>query len=401
MSFEQTPRAMRPIITLVGCRNAGKSSLLNALCDEDIAIVSEIAGTTTDAIAKAYELLPFGPVTFYDTAGLDDTTLLGQQRIKASKRTLVKTDLALLVVGEAGLTNFDKQIVADLKTSKTPVIVVFNKADTTSVSETDKAFCQVENLPFISVSAKTKTNIDALKKLIIDHIPEQTKQRTPLLGDIIRPKDKVVLVAPIDESAPKNRLILPQVQVLRELLDLNASAFVCQPEELRDVLLSLKETPRLVICDSQAVLPVAQTVPEMIELTTFSILFARFKGDLQTFVTGAQKIDTLKDGSKILIAEACSHHTQGDDIAKVKIPNLLKKYTQKTLDFSFCNGADFPENLASYDLVVHCGGCMINQKEMMSRLKKCTDISTFITNYGVAISKAQGVLDRVIRPFGF
>ena len=401
MSALHTPRAMRPIIALVGDRNAGKSSLINALCGEDVAIVSDIAGTTTDAVAKAYELLPLGPVTFYDTAGLDDMSLLGQQRVKASERALVKADLALLVIGENGLTAADKKIINTIQNLKTPLIVVFNKGDIYAASPEDKDFCQTMNLPFIEVSTLNKSGINALKELIVKTIPEETKQLTPIIGDLIMPKDVVILVAPIDTSAPKGRLILPQVQVLREVLDLNASAFVCQPEELKDVLSALKEKPRLVICDSQAVLPVAQTVPLDIELTTFSILFARFKGDLKLMIDGAKAIDSLKDGSKVLIAEACAHHAQGDDIAKVKIPNLLKKYTKKNLEFAFNTGGTFDENLENYDLVIHCGGCMINQKEMCHRQNCCLDKKVPMTNYGVAISKAQGILDRVIAPFKF
>ncbi|MCQ2740803.1 MAG: [FeFe] hydrogenase H-cluster maturation GTPase HydF [Alphaproteobacteria bacterium] len=399
MSALQTARAMRHIITLVGCQNAGKSSLINALCGEEVAIVSEVKGTTTDAVAKAYELLPLGPVTFYDTAGLDDASLLGQQRIKASERALVKADLALLVIGENGISAADKKIVTTIQNLKTPLIVVFNKCDIYTPSQEDKSFCQNLALPFVEVSASKSKNINDLKEQIVKTIPEESKQLTPIIGDLVMPKDIVVLVAPIDTSAPKGRLILPQVQVLREVLDLNASAFVCQPEELSDVLNQLKNKPRLVICDSQAVLPVAQTVPADIELTTFSILFARFKGDLNLMIEGAKAIDMLKDGSKVLIAEACAHHAQDDDIAKVKIPNLLKKYTKKNLEFYFNTGGTFDENLENYDLVVHCGGCMINQKEMCHRQSRCSEIKIPMTNYGIAISKAQGILDRVVAPF--
>lgn len=399
MSAEQTPRAMRHIITLIGCRNAGKSSLINALTGQDISIVSPEAGTTTDAVAKPYELLPLGPVTFYDTAGLDDDSSLGQKRIQASRKALYKADVALLVLGDMGFTAFDKKIVEELKRLQIPTIVVFNKADLKHSAPQDETFCKEEKLPFVSVSSAAQTGIDELKHLIISLIPEDSKKETPLLGDLINPKDSVILVAPIDTSAPKNRLILPQVQVLREILDRKAVATVVQPEELKDALDMLKNPPRLVITDSQAIFQVNQIVPENIELTTFSILFARFKGDLKILSENAKLIDKLVDGSRVLIAEACSHHAQDDDIAKVKIPKLLSKYTGKALSFDFCTGCDFPEDLEKYDLVVHCGACMLNKTEMGRRLKECIRRGVPVTNYGVAISKAQGILDRVIKPF--
>lgn len=399
MSASETPRAMRHIITLIGCRNAGKSSLINALCGQDVAIVSSEAGTTTDAVAKAYELLPLGPVTFYDTAGLDDDSALGLQRIKASEKALCKADVALLVIGEKGLSDFDKKIVSKLQNMQIPTVVVFNKNDIATLKIEDEHFCHQNELPFVAVSAVENKNINDLKNLIIAAIPEADKKQAPLLEGLVAAKDSIILVAPIDSSAPKNRLILPQVQVLREILDLHAFASVTQVEELANSLKALKEKPKIVITDSQAVSEVNKIVPENIALTTFSILFARFKGDLRIMVDGAKTIDNLSDGSKILIAEACSHHAQDDDIAKVKIPALLKKYTRKEIDFSFCVGCDFPDDLEKYDLVIHCGACMLNKTEMNRRLKECVRRNVAITNYGVAISKAQGILDRVIKPF--
>ncbi len=400
MSAEQTPRAMRHIITLVGRRNAGKSSLINALTGQETAIVSSEAGTTTDAVAKAYELLPLGPVTFYDTAGLDDDSPLGSKRIKATQKALYKADVALLVIGAEGIGVFEKGLVDELKKLNIPTIAVFNKSDVSSPKKEDKAFCSDKALPFVIVSALKEDNIDNLKEQIIAAIPEENKRETPLLGDLITSKDKVVLVAPIDASAPKNRLILPQVQVLRELLDRHVAAMVVQPEELNTALDSLKEAPRLVITDSQAVFQVNKIVPPQIELTTFSILFARFKGDLKIMVDGAKAIDKLDENSRILIAEACSHHAQDDDIAKIKIPTLLRKYRNQNLSFDFCTGCDFPEDLEKYNLVIHCGACMLNRTEMNRRLKECLRRGVPITNYGVAISKAQGILERVIKPFG-
>lgn len=400
MSAEQTPRAMRYIITLIGSRNAGKSSLINALCGQDVAIVSPEAGTTTDAVAKAYELLPLGPVTFYDTAGLDDDSSLGKQRIKASQKALYKADVALVVIGEKGFSDFDRQIVADLQKMKIPAVVAFNKSDIAEPQPEDEAFCKQHHLPFIAVSALNNQNLDELKNLIIAAVPEENKKATPLLGDLVKAKDSIILVTPIDSSAPKGRLILPQVQVLREILDLHAFSVVTQVEELSDSIAALKEKPTLVITDSQAIAEVNKIVPENIAVTTFSILFARFKGDLKIMVDGAKTIDALKDGAGILIAEACSHHAQDDDIAKVKIPALLRKYTQKQLDFTFCTGCDFPDDLEKYDLVVHCGACMLNRMEMNRRLKECVRRNVPITNYGVAISKAQGILNRVVKPLG-
>ena len=399
MTAEQTPRALRHIITIVGSRNAGKSSLINALTGQDVAIVSSQAGTTTDAVAKPYELLPLGPVTFYDTAGMDDDSSLGMQRIKASKAALYKADVALLVVDEKGLNDFNKKLANDLKRMQIPSIVVFNKCDINQPSNDDLDFCKKLGLQNISVSAAMGKNIDKLKDLIMDAVPEENKKLTPLLEGLVDKKDCVVLVTPIDTSAPKGRLILPQVQMLREILDLHAFTMVTQTEELQNCLSALKQAPKLVITDSQAIFEVNKIVPQDIDLTTFSILFAKLKGDLKILATGAKTIDYLNEGDKILIAEACSHHAQDDDIAKVKIPNWLKKYTGKNFDFSFCVGSDFPENLENFSLVIHCGACMFNKAEMNRRLRECVRRNVPITNYGIAISKTQGVLDRVIKPF--
>ena len=399
MTAEQTPRALRHIITIVGSRNAGKSSLINALTGQDVAIVSSQAGTTTDAVAKPYELLPLGPVTFYDTAGMDDDSSLGMQRIKASKAALYKADVALLVVDENGLNDFNKKLANDLKRMQIPSIVVFNKCDINQPSNDDLDFCKKLGLQNISVSAAMGKNIDKLKDLIMDAVPEENKKLTPLLEGLVDKKDCVVLVTPIDTSAPKGRLILPQVQMLREILDLHAFTMVTQTEELQNCLSALKQAPKLVITDSQAIFEVNKIVPQDIDLTTFSILFAKLKGDLKILATGAKTIDYLNEGDKILIAEACSHHAQDDDIAKVKIPNWLKIYTGKNFDFSFCVGNDFPENLENFSLVIHCGACMFNKAEMNRRLRECVRRNVPITNYGIAISKTQGVLDRVIKPF--
>ena len=399
MPAEQTPRALRHVITIVGCRNAGKSSLINALTGQDVAIVSAVPGTTTDAVAKSYELLPLGSVTFYDTAGLDDDSSLGKQRIKASKSALYKADIALLVVGENGLNDFDKNLANELKKRQIPFIVVFNKCDIKKTDKLDLDFCNRIGASVVSVSAAKKRNINKLKELIIANIPEENKKQTSLLDGLVEEKDCVVLVTPIDASAPKGRLILPQVQVLREILDLNAFAVVAQTDELKNCLDGLRCKPKIVITDSQAILKVDKIIPQDIALTTFSVLFARIKGDLKILVDGAKVIDKLENGANILIAEACSHHIQEDDIAQVKIPNWLKKYTGKTFNFSFCVGNDFPENIEDFDLVIHCGACMLNKAEMTRRLRECVRRQVPITNYGITISKTQGILERVIKPF--
>ena len=400
MSAEQTPRALRHIIAIIGRRNAGKSSLLNALTEQDISIVSPEAGTTTDAVAKPYELLPLGPVTFYDTAGLDDDSSLGQQRIKSTRKALYKADVAVLVVNEGGLGSFEKQIAADVREMQIPLVAAFNKCDKATLRPEDETFCRENNIPYTVVSALENKNITQLKELIIAAVPEENKRPIKLLDGLVEAKDSVILVTPIDTSAPKGRLILPQVQILREVLDTKAFATVTQTEELADSLAALKDKPRIVITDSQAILQVDKIVPPEIALTTFSILFARHKADLQIMAEGAKTIDRLENGDKILIAEACSHHAQDDDIAKVKIPNWLSRYTGKKFEFSFRTGSDFPENLEEYRLVIHCGACMLNKAEMNRRLRECVRRGVPITNYGIAISKTQGVLERVIKPFG-
>ena len=392
-----TPRAMGVNICIVGRRNAGKSSLINALCGQEVAIVSEYAGTTTDAVAKPYELLPLGPVTFFDTAGLDDEGILGEQRMKATRKALCRADAAVVVIGADGLQEIDKKILSELIEQKIPVVAALNQIDMSAPKMSDKQWLQAQGIGFAEVSAKNNVNIDELKKLIISVVPEDLQKDPLLAGDLFAPQEIVLLVVPIDLSAPKGRLILPQVQVLREALDRGAKAIVVKESELAEILAELKRKPALVITDSQVVLKVAEIVPQDIPLTTFSILFARNKGNLQIMYEGAQAVDALQDRDKILIAEACSHHVLADDIGKVKIPNWLKKYSGKDLQFDFCQGSDFPENLEQYKLVVHCGACMLNRAEMLHRLNECVRRGVPITNYGVIIAKTQGVLSRVVK----
>ncbi len=395
----KAPRGERLIISIVGKRNAGKSSLINAITSQNIAIVSDIAGTTTDPVAKHYELLPLGPVTFYDTAGIDDTGELGEKRIKATKRVLWKSDISIVVIDENGIDDKTKKIINDIVNLKIPFIIVFNKIDIRKPKEQDIDYCKKNGFDFIEVSAKDNINIRDLKEKIIEISPVYLKEERVLVGDLIKGGDLVVLVVPIDLAAPKGRLILPQVQTIREILDNDATAIVVKERELEDTLNSFKRKPSIVITDSQAILKVSADVPEDIKLTTFSILFSRYKGDLRTFVKGVKKIDELKDKDKVLIAEACSHHVQSDDIGRVKIPRWLLQYTGKDLDIEVVSGSNYPENLEEYSLVIHCGACMLNRMEMRRRMNESVRRNVPITNYGLTISKVQGVLDRVLQPF--
>ncbi len=395
----KAPRGERMIITLTGKRNAGKSSLINALINQDVAIVSDVAGTTTDPVAKSYELLPLGPVTFYDTAGIDDVGELGEKRIAKTKKILFRSDIALVVIGEQGITDYDKNFIKDIQQYRIPFIVVFNKQDIQKVSQKDIDYCHVNKLKYYQVSAKKKAGIAELKDQIIALAPDILKHEKVLIGDLINPGDLVLLIAPIDLAAPKGRLILPQVQVLREILDNDALGMIVKEREIEEALHSFARKPDLVVTDSQVVLKVSGDVPEDIPLTTFSILFARYKGDLDKLVEGARKIDNLKDGDKVLIAESCSHNINCDDIGRVKIPRWLTQYTGKNLDFEFSSGHDYPDDLEKYDVVLHCGACMLNQQAMGRRILEAERRNVAITNYGVAISKLQGVLDRCLEPF--
>ena len=396
--MSSTPRGERLIITLLGNRNSGKSSLINALTNQEIAIVSEVPGTTTDPVAKRYELLPLGPVTFYDTAGLDDMGELGEKRIRAAYKVLFKTDMAIFVNDGSPFQENELKALQRLKEMKLPVLVIFNKSDLRKPHQNNIEFCQENDLAWISVSAKTKENITLAKEKIIELAPSNLKEERPLVRDIVHSGDRVILVTPIDSSAPKGRLILPQVQVLRDLLDSGAVTTVVREFELNKALKALKSEPDLVITDSQVIQRVVNQLPPQVPLTTFSILFARYKGDLEALIKGCQKIDELKDGDRILIAEACSHHPQKDDIGRTKIPNWLKNYTQKDLNFDIAAGSDFPDNLEDYALIIHCGACMLNQKEMNNRIREAERRGVPITNYGLAISKLHGYFERTIAP---
>ena len=403
MSLNNTPSAERVHIGIFGRRNAGKSSVINALTGQSLAIVSDVKGTTTDPVLKAMELLPLGPVVRIDTPGLDDEGELGALRIQKAYQVLNKTDIAVLVVdGTIGMTGEDCAILDRIKDKQIPYVVVMNKADLIE----DRTF-SAQNIPaslssdhVIWVSAADKTNIHELKELIAALAPtEDNKLR--IVGDLIHPSDFVVLVVPIDKAAPKGRLILPQQQTIRDILEADATAIVVKEHELRETLDSLGKKPSLVITDSQVFAKVSADTPRDIPLTSFSILFARYKGNLKTVVNGARTLDTLEDGDTILISEGCTHHRQCDDIGTVKLPRWIQNHTGKHLNFEFTSGTEFPLELGKYKLIVHCGGCTLNEREMKYRIKCAEDAGIPMTNYGTAIAYMQGILERSIEIFPF
>lgn len=391
MSLNQTPRGDRIHIALFGKRNAGKSSLVNALTNQELAIVSEVKGTTTDPVYKAMELLPLGPVVMIDTPGLDDEGELGEKRVKKAKEVLNKADIALVVIDAAqGISSFEEEILRMIEQKEIPYIKVYNKMDLYKES------WEEPHADF--VSAETGKGIEELKEHIGTLIPAE-EEKFQIVGDLIHPSDFVVLVVPIDKAAPKGRLILPQQQTIRDILETDATAIVVKEYELRETLESLGKKPSLVITDSQVFSKVAADVPEEIPLTSFSILFARYKGDLEEEIRGVKALDSLEDGAKILIAEGCTHHRQCDDIGTVKIPRWLRQYTGKDFEIHTSSGSSFPEDLNTYDLVIHCGGCTLNRKEMKSRIDRIKKAGVPIVNYGVLIAAIQGILKRSLEPF--
>ncbi|WP_054940552.1 [FeFe] hydrogenase H-cluster maturation GTPase HydF [Paenibacillus ihuae] len=408
MSLNESPRGSRLHIALFGRRNAGKSSLINALAKQDIAVVSPVKGTTTDPVYKSMELLPLGPVVLIDTAGLDDEGELGGQRKKKTLEVLNKTDIALLVIdADSGVTSFDKEIAGLIQSKNIPVIGVLNKTDL--LTRTDEpngndlaALVNIsqERLGFqvIPASAAEQQGVSKLRKALTTAVPEEDG-RFRIVGDLLTPGDLVVLVVPIDKAAPKGRLILPQQQTIRDILESDAIAVVTKEHELKQTLESLGRKPRLVITDSQVFLKVAADTPKDIPITSFSILFAGHKGDLEELVRGARAIDRLQDGDKVLIAEPCTHHTQPDDIGSVKLPRWIRQATGRNIDFHHANGMSFPDNVNEYALIVHCGGCMINRRQMLWRMEQAALNGVPIVNYGVAIAHVQGILERAISPF--
>lgn len=392
MGLNDTPSGERVHIGFFGRRNAGKSSLVNAVTGQEIAVVSDTRGTTTDPVKKAMELLPIGPVLVIDTPGFDDTGALGEKRVRQTKRILNRTDIAVLVVDAVeGLQDSDRELLALFKEKEIPFLLVYNKADLleTFPEETPQQ---------IFVSALKKENIDRLKEKLAQY-KEKTTDVRYLVRDLLHPGDLVVLVIPLDGSAPKGRLILPQQQVIRDVLEAGAAAVCVRDSELSVFLHQLEKKPAMVITDSQAFGKVSALVPEEILLTSFSILMARYKGLLETAVRGVSAVDDLKDGDRILIAEGCTHHRQCEDIGTVKIPAWLKKHTGKNLVIETCSGQDFPEDLSPYALVIHCGGCMLNEREVRYRMKCAQDQAVFMTNYGIAIAYMHGILKRSVQIF--
>ena len=387
----QLQKSERPHIAFFGCTNSGKSSLVNAIVNQKLSIVSDIKGTTTDSVSKSMEILPLGPVVIIDTAGVNDLSELGEQRTQKTKEVLDKTDIAVLVVDSTiGENEFDKNLIREFETRKIPYLVVWNKVDIAP----SQPYPSREGV--MLVSALTSEGINELKEKIATLINDNKKEKF-IIKDRLQAGDIVIMVIPIDESAPKGRIILPQQNTLREILDAHATAICCGVNELEDIL--KKVTPKYVITDSQAFNEVKKIVPENIILTSFSILMANYKGELDVLVNGAKKISGLKDGDKVLISEGCTHHRQCNDIGTVKLPNWLKKYTGKNLDFEFTQGGEFPQDLSKFALIVHCGGCMLNEAEMKSRLKKASEQNIPIVNYGMAIAYMNGILERSMEIF--
>lgn len=391
-------RGERLHIAVLGRCNTGKSTVLNFLAGQQAAIVSEKPGTTGDPVALSFELLPFGPVTFYDTAGLDEDSELGRLRLRAGRKVMLRADMAVVVTDEAGIGPCEREIIATLQKLGTPLLVLFNKDDLKAASIEDRRWCAGQSIPCLSLSAGRDKDPGPLREALLLLAPEPGSGG-PLVQDLLPERATVVCVTPIDASAPKGRLIAPQVQVLRELADARHIALVLQPGELEEALARLRLPPDLVITDSQAVREVNAALPKSVPLTTFSVIFARYKGDFALLLEGARRIDSLQADDAVLIAEACAHHAQDDDIAKVKLPALLKRHTGKNLNFSFSAGADFPDDLERFALMVHCGGCMLNPGEMRRRLRQCAASGVAATNFGMAISLTKGVLERVAAPF--
>ena len=392
MSLNAQISAERVHIGFFGLRNAGKSSLVNRVTGQTLSIVSEVRGTTTDPVRKAMELLPVGPVVIIDTPGLDDEGALGEERVRRTRRVLDQTDIAVLVVdAAAGLSQADRELMQLFEGKRIPFIVAMNKADLVSVPESVP-----ENT--IYVSAQKNENIYTLKEKIAALARSAASPRE-LIADLVSPGDAVVLVTPIDSAAPKGRLILPQQQTIRALLDAGCVPVVTRETELSRTLLLLSEPPALVVTDSQAFGIVSKIVPESVRLTSFSILFARYKGDLRTTVLGAAALRRLKDGDTVLISEGCTHHRQCGDIGTEKLPRWVKSYTGRDVNFAFTSGGEFPDDLSPYALVIHCGACMLNEREMQSRLCRAAEQSVPITNYGIAIAQMHGILDRALQPF--
>lgn len=401
MQMNQTPSSERVHIGFFGRRNAGKSSVLNAVTGQDLAVVSDVKGTTTDPVQKSMELLPLGPVVVIDTPGIDDEGELGALRVKKSYQVLNKSDAAVLVVDASlGLCEEDFAFIEHIQKKQIPYAVAFNKSDlapSASLAK-DLQYLKEHQIDFVSVSTADLSGIDTLKEKIATLAKtEDTKLR--IVADLIHPSDFVVLVVPIDKAAPKGRLILPQQQTIRDILEADATAIVVKEYELRDTLAHLGKKPRLVITDSQVFAKVSADTPADIMLTSFSILFARYKGNLPALIKGVTALEQIENGDKILVSEGCTHHRQCDDIGSVKLPRWIRQYTGKEPEFVFSSGTEFPTDLSPYKMIVHCGGCMLNEREMKYRLACAKDQNIPMTNYGILIAYIQGILKRSVEPF--
>ncbi len=410
MSLNDVSSAERIHIAFFGMRNAGKSSVVNALTGLDLSVVSEVKGTTTDPVKRAMELLPLGPVVIIDTPGLDDEGELGTKRVEKARQILAKTDIAVLVVDSTvGLSELDNELIKELQSRKLPYLLAFNKSDLnnidaspfmgklSSLSETEGAAHEMSGRNNgLAISAKTGQGINELKEKL-GGFAKALKNEKHLVSDLVSPKDVIILVIPIDESAPKGRLIMPQQIAIRDLLDAHCTVLCCQVDELAQTINILKNPPRLIITDSQAFKEVSKIVPESIELSSFSILMARYKGDLNALLNGAKTLSLLKDGDKVLIAEGCVHHRQCNDIGTKKMPAWIEKYSNSKPEYTFVSGGDFPNDLSQFKLIVHCGGCMLNETEMKNRIKKANEANVPIVNYGMAIAQMNGILERAIR----
>jgi len=395
----KAPNSFRLHIGIFGKRNTGKSSILNSLTNQDVSIVSEIAGTTTDPVEKPMELLPLGPVLFIDTAGIDDLGNLGEKRVAKTMSVFDRTDLGIIVSNFNDWDDYEQQIIDEFKDRAIPFIVVFNKTDLFEENEDLIQRLNSSKIKFTKTSVLNGTGFNELRQLLLLSAPEDFIDRPGILADLVGPGEAAVLVVPIDKEAPKGRLILPQVQSIRDLLDNDSFCVVVKERELREALSRFNKPPKLVVTDSQAFLKVAADTPPEIPLTSFSILFARFQGDLNEMVRGAMAIDNLKTGDKILIAEACSHHPIGEDIGTVKIPRWLTQYIGGKLQIDHLRGHDFPENISEYKMIIHCGACMWNRREMLSRIMKAREAGIPITNYGLTIAYSLGIFERALQPF--
>lgn len=395
----RAPKTFRLHIGIFGRRNAGKSSILNALTHQDVSIVSDVAGTTTDPVEKPMELLPLGPVLFIDTAGIDDVGDLGEKRIAKTLAVFDRTDLGVIVTNFNDWGDYEQNLINEFKDRAIPFIIVFNKIDLYEEDQEITSTLTNSKIKFTQTSVVTGSGLLDLRQLLLSSAPEDYINRPSILADLVGAGEAAILVVPIDKEAPKGRLILPQVQSIRDLLDNDSFSVVVKERELREALSRFNKPPKLVVTDSQAFLKVAADTPPEIPLTSFSILFARFQGDLTEMVHGAMAIDKLKKGDKVLIAEACSHHPIGEDIGTVKIPRWLTQYVGGKLQIDSMRGHDFPDNLSEYKIIIHCGACMWNRREMLSRIMKAKQANVPITNYGLTIAYSLGIFERALQPF--